>query len=186
MLSINTPPRLPTLCKFFFRLPPQAALGAAYKTQTLLVVRLPAQTIKHRNMLRYTAGCFRKEKKSRPVQLLNSSSLPPKFPSQQIGTSHFPAVSSNSASQQNSGVVAQQLATNFALLSFPLLFKGTSGSFLQNLRHLDEQLIFSSAQLFYYYYSAALATVLNLSRGQTLCGSSQWFKLPFTVHSSRF
>lgn len=81
---------------------------------------------------------------------------------------------------------SQQLATNFALLSFPLLSKGTSGSFLQNLRHLDEQLIYSSAQHFFYHYSAALATVLNLSRGQTLSGSSQWFKLAFTVHSSRF
>lgn len=44
---------------------------------------------------------------------------------------------------------SQQLATNFALLSFPLLSKGTSGSFLQNLRHLDEQLIYSSAQHFF-------------------------------------
>lgn len=45
---------------------------------------------------------------------------------------------------------SQQLATNFALLSFPLLSKGTSGSFLQNLRHLDEQLIYSSAQHFFF------------------------------------
>lgn len=61
-----------------------------------MVARLPAQTIKHGNRPCYTAGCLRREKKSRPVQLLNSSSLPLKFLPQQIGTSHFSAVSSNS------------------------------------------------------------------------------------------
>lgn len=73
----------------------------------------------------------------------------------QIGTSCSSAVSGNSHCCHSAAVAALPflllLATNFVLFclfflpSFPFIVKETSGSFLENLRHLDEKLIFSDA-----------------------------------------
>lgn len=95
------------------------------------------------------AGCFRKTRKrhrSKQQQFLSSNST-----CSQIGTSCSLAVSSNSHHCHSATTAALPflllLATNFVLFFFLFAssFMGTSGSFPENLRHLDEQLIFSDA-----------------------------------------
>lgn len=70
----------------------------------------------------------------------------------QIGTSRSPAVSSNfhhyHPAQQWCRLGSFSVGHKFCPLLFSSNFKGTMGSIPENLRHLDEQLIFSSAICF--------------------------------------
>lgn len=113
---------------------------------------LPAQTIKHENRLCYTAGCFRKEKRrADQYSYLTAVHCFPSSRRSELALDTFqlcPAIPP-AATRQNSVVVAPLTIGHKFCASFPLPSKGTQGSCLQNLRHLDEQLIFSSAQLFF-------------------------------------
>lgn len=174
---------------FFFSASPLAALGAAYKTQTLLVAWLPAQTIKHGNRLCYTAECFRRKQEGIPVQLFNSSSLPPKFPSQQIGTSHFSAVSSNSTTQHPVEQWCCCLLTighKFRAYFPPPPLQGHIRKLSPKLKAPGRTIDLQQCSAFSYYSAALTTFLLNLTRGQAPSGRSQWFELALTVHSSRF